>query len=1024
MRCLFALLFSLLVLTVNASESPPLDTGEVTVPLTTYTNLLTQSQTQPRPAPAAYTLGTAQISVTVKTVAKHTQANVNIKLDVQVLEDEWTIVPLLSAPVALQSAKINGRAVQLLNNRDGLHWVSQEAGTYQLELYYQVDAQTHDDGIVVPLVLPASSATTLQATLPGTGLAATVLPAVGIETQESGNQTMLHATLTSQQGAQLSWRPPLPEGYALTRASYEGELRNDALHWTMTLQVQLFQDAALKLPLLPSHVTLTELHIDGQAATVLVEDQQFVTLLQGMGKHDIKLWLQIPVTRSSGPPNATLPIPPVPVSQVSLTLPGKKNLSMTPTPLHSTSKGKHSASSSTPNQVSVTLEQQDKHTVASAYLPLSHSVTFSWSEAIPAEVLVAELRAHASLYHLVHAEEGVLHGTAVVDYDITRGETKVLQLTLPNNVQINRITGKAVSDWRVSPIEKDPHQSLSVFLDRQIKGSLRLNIDYEQLLGDNSDAIPVPFLQAVNVQRQRGMVALLSGAELTLKPTKTEHLSKVGENQLPAYVRQDIKHKIAHTYKYTSNTPLLIAQASAPERQRGKFDARVDTLLSIGDVTLKGSATVEINVKTGSLMDLDLLLPPDVNVLGLTAPSLRTYRVKPDDKGQLIAVEFTQEMEGQFRLELNYEQILSEGQAETLVPTATVIAAEVEHGRIAVEALAAVEVQASTTEQLSSLDLNELPQQLVLKTTNPILLAYRYVHIDPPYKLGLTITRHKEIDVQVASIEQARYQTLLTRDGLAVTTAQYTIRNSRKQFLRLQLPKDAQVWSVFVNGNSEKPAQANDDQHVLIKMMNSTNGFNLDLVYAVQLPKISHQGRINMRLPRPDIVVTNTRWDVFVPHGLRYHKPETNMDVLHGHTVVQAEQIQARLQASNNLQQQQALRVNVPTQGTHFAFAKLYANQSEEDAQIHLPYVSPKMLYWADWLAVLGAGLIAVTVLALAVPSLSIPMLTALLCLIGGLALVLYVLVGLGTGLFAVLITWLLAALGIGGFAGYRWRFG
>ena len=75
-----------------------------------------------------------------------------------------------------------------------------------------------------------------------------------------------------------------------------------------------------------------------------------------------------------------------------------------------------------------------------------------------------------------------------------------------------------------------------------------------------------------------------------------------------------------------------------------------------------------------------------------------------------------------------------------------------------------------------------------LKTTNPILHAYRYVRADTPYRLGLKITRHRELAVQDATIEQARYHTLVTRDGVRVTTVNYTIRNSRKQFLRLQLP--------------------------------------------------------------------------------------------------------------------------------------------------------------------------------------------------------------------------------------------
>ena len=44
------------------------------------------------------------------------------------------------------------------------------------------------------------------------------------------------------------------------------------------------------------------------------------------------------------------------------------------------------------------------------------------------------------------------------------------------------------------------------------------------------------------------------------------------------------------------------------------------------------------------------------------------------------------------------------------------------------------------------------------------------------------------------------YKTLFTRDGLAVTRAQFDVRNSRRQFLRLSLPDESRIWSVFVNG--------------------------------------------------------------------------------------------------------------------------------------------------------------------------------------------------------------------------------
>jgi hypothetical protein len=466
----------------------------------------------------------------------------------------------------------------------------------------------------------------------------------------------------------------------------------------------------------------------------------------------------------------------------------------------------------------VVTSEIDDHTKATVFVPMSDSVVFTWTEAVP-EALRAQVRANASLYHAVHAEEGVLLGWGTVVYEITHGETSLLELEIPADTQVNRILapGGGVSDWAVADSEVEGRKTITVFLERPVAGEFLLEVFYERLLDGGTepgDAVAVPLLSAGKVHRQRGMVALLSGQELALEPMAEEGLSRVGENQLPAFVRNRITMTVAHTYKYTEARPELRVAPVVPERRQGKFDAQVDTLISLGEVTMKGAATIEVDVKSGSIVDLTLRLPGGINILGVSGPSLRSHeeREVADDQGggQSIELEFTREMEGRFRVEVSYERIMEGAAAEAVVPTISVPAAEVEHGRIAVEALTAVEVRAATVENLSSLDINELPQQLVLKTTNPILLAYRYVNATPPFKLALKITRHKEIDVQVAAIERAAYSSLFTRDGLAVTTARLTVRNSRRQFLRLALPPESQVWSVFVDGKPEKPAYAGD----------------------------------------------------------------------------------------------------------------------------------------------------------------------------------------------------------------------
>jgi hypothetical protein len=284
-------------------------------------------------------------------------------------------------------------------------------------------------------------------------------------------------------------------------------------------------------------------------------------------------------------------------------------------------------------------------------------------------------------------------------------------------------------------------------------------------------------------------------------------------------------------------------------------------------------------------------------------------------------------------------------------------------------------VEATATEQLSSVEVGELPRQLVLKTTNPILLAYKYVHTEPPHRLALKVTRHSELEVLVATIEQAAYSTLFTRDGLAVTRAAFHVRNSRKQFLKVELPPDSRVWSVFVDGRPEKPALEEGPGgegaglRVLVKMINSTDGFPVEMVYATVVPRVASLGEISGELPRPDMVVTHSRWDLFLPEGPRYGLPESNMDLLLPGVDVARSGMEALLSRDGDegraAQSQQPLRIRVPTRGVHFAFEKLYANQGEEPTFVRVGYASAGGGRLAGLLSVLGALLLGVGAFAL-----------------------------------------------------------
>ncbi len=930
------------------AKEEPKDNGSVTLPLPDYAALINQSDPHTRdPRPSLnYSLGEGRISATITEEDSRATITVDVTLSLSVLESKWVSIPILPVGTAVDSVTIGGKPIGLVSLADGLVWQTNEAGSYTMVIRYRLDARRSAQGFSLALPTPEAAATKLQLSLPGEGRDVGVIPVASLESESADGNTLLSASVPPTRFLYLSWVTTARRDYALSRATYIGSLEGDAIIWKGTFQLTQNVER-VNVPLFRSSVTLTNVTVDGTQTPLALEGDCFTTSVKGTGNHELVVEFQIPVSKSDQPPFIEFPIPQVPISKIELTLPGKRELQVTP-------------------ETYVTHNRSSAKTTASFAVPLSDTLRLTWSEAVPEEI-EAELRANATLYQSVYAEEGVLYLRTIADYEISRGETSEFQFDIPVGIQISRIesTTAIVSDWRV--VDGEAGNTLHIFLDRKVKGEFRIDIAYDRSLAgaEISESIELPLFRARGMNRQRGMVAVLSSKEIALRPTVEENVTRIGENQLPAHVRETISHTVAHTFKYFGNDVKLAVQPTAPERVQGKFDSLVDTLISLSDVSLKGSVTVQVNIKSGTISELKFKLPEKVNVLGLTAPSLRTYKVNHLPGTQEVDVQFTQEMEGVFRVETTYELITELGDAEVSVPTLQVLGAEVEQGKIAVEALSAVEVKPQTIEQLSTLEPSELPKQLILKTTNPILLAYKYVRNDPPYTLGLQITRHREIDVEPATIDSAHYQTLVTENGLAVTNAQFMVRNARKQFLRITLPKHSKPWAVFVDGKPEKPALVSgaegttevDGESILIKIVTSADGFPVQLVYETKIPEIHHFGRVKAYLPRPDVVVTKSRWDLYLPDDFHYGRVSGNMKLLEAQVAVSGEMMKRELLSAEEGKGAPAvidpLRIEIPATGVRYSMEKLYANKSADEVEVKITYLSQV----GNYLAVLiGCG--------------------------------------------------------------------
>ncbi len=92
------------------------------------------------------------------------------------------------------------------------------------------------------------------------------------------------------------------------------------------------------------------------------------------------------------------------------------------------------------------------------------------------------------------------------------------------------------------------------------------------------------------------------------------------------------------------------------------------------------------------------------------------------------------------------------------------------------------------------------------------------------------------------------------------------------------------------------------------------------------------------------MVVTHSRWDVYLPVGPHYQVSDSDLDVVSGGRWVNPRQeTMAATASGDRIQAGQPLRINVPTQGIRFGFVKLYANQSPGDTAFTIRYVALEM---------------------------------------------------------------------------------
>lgn len=902
----------------HAQVQPP----EVRLPLDRYDLLMQQAQAK---AGAVVAWTPAEVSVN-PTDDGHT---VEVRLVASFQAYSEGLVPLLPADVVITQSLVGSNSASLIRHAGTVALtVSAEQGA-EVDIRYRIPVLPSPSGSTV--ILPMLPTPSSQVTVSLEDGSAEIWPAASV----TNSGTTVLASVPATSAVAVRWGADQTDA-RVRRLDYRLTVdpTGEGVDVAATFEIDVV-GAEANIKLAKDSVPLMEVDEKGKPLSVVVRDGWHQVVVTGSGRHVVTATLRPAVDRTQGQPQLELFAGKSPIVRVELVVSGARTVQFTP---------------AVPVSTETVGDGEGATTRAVAFLPPSESVVVQWTESqAPPEEAV---RFNTETFQFVTLQEGVVRARAEVRYEVIRGKVREWVVQIPEEVVLYRVTGDSIEDWRTFAATPDVPRHVRVTLGREIEGQFKLNLELEAVVPKTEGAeIPIPVLRPMDSFRETGVIALFDGDKVGFAPAEQSQFSKVGQDAIPAELRQTLTETVGQAYKHIGPPGSLSAKITTAKPRDVRYDARILSLYSAKEGVLGINVSVVVEIKSGRTDELLFSLPENVTVLDLSAPNLnRAEPAKDADVGsgrKGHVVRFTQALEGTVQIDLEVESLLPKQLGVVRLPDVHLVGAEVEEGSLGIVADTGIEVQQGTLADLRRVDVADLPNAIRLRSPQEPVLGYQYTH--PSWQLELSIKRHETVETLKATAAPVWLESIVLEDGHVITHAVFEVTNEDRQFLRLALPSECKVWSVTADGIGVKAVT--DETGALAVPLPKDAKSRIEVVFEQRTVELGTIGSIELMAPKADILLTDLQWMVVMPSSLALFGIDTKLKVAETYSFTM----------DRNLAQGGPVKVPRPANMMESLYLLTVLDPAEDGPSIRFRYVrTPEHLL----LALFGAWMVLLIVVS------------------------------------------------------------
>ncbi|HCE43766.1 MAG TPA: hypothetical protein DET40_09475 [Lentisphaeria bacterium] len=455
--------------------------------------------------------------------------------------------------------------------------------------------------------------------------------------------------------------------------------------------------------------------------------------------------------------------------------------------------------------------------------------------------------------------------------DIKDAPLRELLIRYSNDVTVNRVEGRSTLSDDYETFEKDGKKWLKIPFAPDTTGKTDVFINFEKSMKNlQSTQIPAIFIESAKSVRGHILLAANRGLSLIVEDRDLKNLRKYPTGSAPLR-EPGLQHNLRFKDQDWEGKVTVV-------HEQVNMVSEVFHIGSVGEGTIYGSSIFTYHVSGAPMDKIQLKINPSVKNLEFTGGNIIDWKLLEDNlESQTWQVNFKEKIFGDYTLLATYETPLIGAETKYRMGDLSTVGAGAETGFIALTSARNLKVSAGKiSEAVIEIESSELPDEYKVFLQNPILKAYRFTLT--PHWIDMNISGYASQQMISIAVDHAKFTTRIDRNGQAVTTAEYRIKNSSLQFLSMELPAKSELWTVKVNGEKKRISSSAGKYLVpLPRNKNTDDPISVEITYAEKNGELGKSAELKLSAPVLSLETMFSRWTVEVPENYNLTEYGGNM---------------------------------------------------------------------------------------------------------------------------------------------------